>query len=210
MSLIANRVVELESALVAADEELGHQLRRVSALEQECCRITNQLRSALRSAASSERERAAMVSRALSSEAEAVALRQRLEVLRRRPGDDGLHTSSPLSKSSERRNTAIMREDGSTFTATPKASKKSSKAPLHEPSPPASHGASPPPVNALFGKEKLHSDQLPNLKSPVATESSLSYEIRLRRLVIRLEQQLSTERAAHAFQLRQLQAGLDF
>ena len=202
------RVADLEAALLAADEELGHQMRRVSALEQECCRVVSQLRGALRSAASSERGRLAAEARAGASEAETTALRQRLDVLRRRQGQLEGGTESSIA---QRRpsftavgQTSFPRPERTSFS-TPSSSlllrDTMQYSTLHQSRPPtrlipedASLRPRPP-----FG---AGDDLISGPRSPIG--GVVSNEIRLRRLVLRLEQQLSTERAVHAEQLGQL------
>lgn len=151
--------VELEAALIAADEELGHQLRRVAALEQECCRLTTEVRSALRSAAAAERSRAAAEARAAASDAEVASLRKRCTLSA---------SGSDAFKSREAPRHQQQQQSCTPF-----------KSPPHGPEDPTSNN---PPANG-----------------------SLSNELRLRRLVLRLEQQLNAERLVHASQLRKQQ-----
>lgn len=196
------RVADLEAALLAADEELGHQMRKISALEQECCRIVSQLRGALRSAASSERGRVAAEARAGASEAETRALRQRLDVLRRRQGQ--LEGGTELGIAQRRPSfTASSPRPERTSFSTPSTSLRlrDTCSTLQQIRPPvqlipedASLRPRPP-----FG---AGGDLIAGPRSPIG--GVVSNEIRLRRLILRLEQQLSTEREVHAEQLGQL------
>lgn len=201
-------VIELECALVAADEELGHQLQRVGALEAECCRITSQLRTALRTAASSEQARVAAVTRAATSDAEAAALRQRLDILRRR--HDLLVSKSappprPVAAAGKARNEGelLSAADYSEPSAGELLGDENDMDPLQSHSRVSQSARTRVDSGALV----VTTERAPLEQGSTPLGDALSHEIRLRRLVMRLEQQLSTERSLHAAQLSQLGRG---